>query len=375
MSKKYYILGVDDEPVNRNILLEALAESFEIVCVADGHACLQSMQQRLPDLVLMDVKMPHMDGLETCRQIRTLFEDEAIPIIFVSALGSQDERMAGYQAGGDDYLVKPFDEDELLTKINLLLANREALANLKRMAQEARQVAFTAMSSAGEMGELLRFLQDSLNCAEEKSLSERLFATLDSLGLDGILRLNSGGEVTFYNRSSLFHPLEKSVLGHCGTDQRMITFGKSAIFSTARAMLFIRCMPVDDEESYGRIKDALAMLLAGVDARMQALENAAQMAKREKQLSDIVLALDKATREILASQAQLREQIVQRFSQLIQEMQSAIDDTLIGGLTTEQEDQLMLIVTRAEKDTLTLISQEAALEEKLARIARGIQSK
>ncbi|MBF0097255.1 MAG: response regulator [Magnetococcales bacterium] len=373
MEQKPYILGVDDEPGNREILREALEEDFEIACVADGESCLATVRDRVPDLILLDVRMAPMDGLEVCRQLRDDFELPYIPVIFVSALGSVEERMAGYQAGGDDYLVKPFALDELVAKIRLMLEYRKQVYKLQQASNEARTVALTALTSASEMGEVLRFLQDSLRCNDHRSLADQVFSTLENLGLDGMLRLESEGTPTFYNRTSIVHPLGKSVLGHCGTDQRVTTFGKSAIFSSGAAMLFIRALPIEDEDAYGRLKDILAMLIVGVEARLGELQKSLNLIKREQTLAALLQSIEKTTAEIVASQAKVRTKIVKRFSQMIKEMEKAIDDTIGAGLTLEQEDCLMTIITSAEKDTIALISEEVDLERRLKQIAQGVR--
>ncbi|WP_193771218.1 response regulator transcription factor [Candidatus Magnetaquicoccus inordinatus] len=373
MSKQAYILAVDDEAMNREILREALEEEYVIECLADGPSCLAAVKERLPDLILLDVKMSPLTGLEVCRQLREDEDLPHIPIIFVSALGSLEERMAGYQAGGDDYLVKPFAIDELSSKIALLLEYSAQMQQLQQASREARHVAMTALTAAGEMGEILRFLQESLSCNDHRALADLLFATLDNLGLEGILRLGSAGTATFYNRTSIIHPLEKSVLGHCGTDQRVITFGKSAIFSSTQAMLFIRALPIEDEESYGRMKDMLAMLIMGVDARLVELQKSLHLAKREQALAQLLHSIEQTTAEIVASQAKVRNKIVMRFSQMIKEMEQAIDDTIGAGLSLEQEDCLMTIITKAEKDTIALISEEVDLERRLKQIVQGVR--
>ncbi|QYZ67591.1 MAG: hypothetical protein OI74_15445 [Gammaproteobacteria bacterium (ex Lamellibrachia satsuma)] len=107
------ILGVDDEPLNQIILEELLSNEFELISAENGQACIESVATRRPDLIIMDVNMPVLNGLETCRRLRQDPDYGELPIIFVSALASAEERLAGYEAGADDYITKPFDESEL----------------------------------------------------------------------------------------------------------------------------------------------------------------------------------------------------------------------------------------------------------------------
>ena len=113
MNSKPLILCVDDEPVNLTIMEELLQDNYELSIVKSGESCLQQVDIQKPDLILLDVNMPEMDGLETCARLKADAETAEIPIIFVSALASQAELMAGYEAGGDDYITKPFSEEIL----------------------------------------------------------------------------------------------------------------------------------------------------------------------------------------------------------------------------------------------------------------------
>ena len=111
MSSRALILCVDDEPVNLMILEELLQDSYELTSARSGAGCLQQVEMQKPDLILLDVNMPDIDGLETCARLKADPETAEIPIIFVSALASQEELMAGYEADSDDYITKPFSED------------------------------------------------------------------------------------------------------------------------------------------------------------------------------------------------------------------------------------------------------------------------
>ncbi len=110
------ILIVDDEPRNR-MILEELLEEFEIWTAASGQEALEQVPQIKPDVILLDVMMPHLDGFEVCRQLRAQPEHADTTIIFVSGKAMAEERKAGLEAGADDYVTKPFNHDELLAKI------------------------------------------------------------------------------------------------------------------------------------------------------------------------------------------------------------------------------------------------------------------
>jgi len=118
-----YILVADDEPVNQEIFEEILMDDFDVTIVENGEECLESIEDRIPDLLLLDVAMPKMNGLEVCRKLRANPKTKDLPVILVSAYASQADIDIGISAGANLYISKPFKIALLLDDINSLLAN------------------------------------------------------------------------------------------------------------------------------------------------------------------------------------------------------------------------------------------------------------
>ena len=113
------ILVVDDDPKIRSVLSRGLRfEGYTVQVAEDGTQALQLARLEAPDLVVLDVMLPGMDGLEICRRLR---QGMAAPILMLTARDAVPDRIAGLDSGADDYLVKPFDFDELLARIRALL--------------------------------------------------------------------------------------------------------------------------------------------------------------------------------------------------------------------------------------------------------------
>jgi two-component system OmpR family response regulator len=113
------VLVVDDDPHLREVVRFALAKAgFHVVEAADGREALASFAAAAPDLVVLDIVLPGMDGTEVCRQLRTT---SRVPIVFLSSRDDEVDRIVGLELGGDDYLTKPFSPRELVARVRAVL--------------------------------------------------------------------------------------------------------------------------------------------------------------------------------------------------------------------------------------------------------------
>ncbi|CAK8717655.1 histidine kinase [Candidatus Electronema halotolerans] len=126
------ILIVDDQPASLRILLSFLQDRhFELRVLQSGRQALEVVQEIEPDIILLDVLMPDMDGLETCRRLKKDKGMADIPVIFMTALNSVEDKIAGFKAGGVDYITKPFQQAEVLARISTHLSLKETRERLR----------------------------------------------------------------------------------------------------------------------------------------------------------------------------------------------------------------------------------------------------
>ncbi len=120
------ILVVDDDPPSVKMIAFLLREEgYDVITASNGREALRLVEERAPDLIILDIMMPHIDGLEVCRRIR---ERSDVPIIFLSAKGETSDRVLGLDMGADDYLAKPFEPAELLARVRAVLRRTESAA-------------------------------------------------------------------------------------------------------------------------------------------------------------------------------------------------------------------------------------------------------
>ena len=126
------ILIVDDIPANIQLLSQVLIENgYKVRKLISGERALKAVELQAPDLILLDIKMPRMDGYEVCRQLKASEATCAIPVIFISALDDVFDKVKGFEAGGADYIIKPFEPVEVLARVSAQL-------KMQRLQQQLR---------------------------------------------------------------------------------------------------------------------------------------------------------------------------------------------------------------------------------------------
>lgn len=139
------ILVADDEPVNLSLIKRRLEwEEYVIHTAQDGREAVEKARKLLPDLVILDVMMPVMDGLQACRMLKEDALTRDIPVIFLSALDDVDTKISGLSLGANDYISKPFRVEELLARVAVAIRLKHERDQLERSAEEARVRAETA---------------------------------------------------------------------------------------------------------------------------------------------------------------------------------------------------------------------------------------
>lgn len=125
------ILIVDDSPINIQILLDLLGDKYDVIVALDGKSALEIAMREKPELILLDIVMPSVDGYEVCSQLKQNPKTNSIPIIFLTAKTDEDSIEKAYEIGGNDYISKPFKPKELMARVKTQLELQSLIKNLE----------------------------------------------------------------------------------------------------------------------------------------------------------------------------------------------------------------------------------------------------
>jgi class 3 adenylate cyclase len=135
------VLLVDDTPTNLEILIDYFADSgFDVSIATNGEKALKQIEANPPDLILLDVMMPGIDGFETCRRIKANQNTKDIPVIFMTALSETADKLKGFEAGAVDYVTKPLHQEEVLARVNTHLTLRRMQQQLEEKERQTERL-------------------------------------------------------------------------------------------------------------------------------------------------------------------------------------------------------------------------------------------
>ena len=165
-----FILVVDDNPTNLAVLSEALnSAGLRFRVAIDGESALAQVDRNLPDLILLDVQMPGIDGFETCRRLKANPLTQSIPIIFTTAFSDTDNKAKGFALGAVDYIPKPFDQTEVLARLQVHLKLKKLTESLEHQvhdrtaALQKMQVQLVQQEKLSSLGEMIAGIAHEIN--------------------------------------------------------------------------------------------------------------------------------------------------------------------------------------------------------------------
>jgi len=262
MQEKQKILIVDDDECNRFLMERSLGKEYDIRSVGSGESCLETINEFIPDVFLLDVFMPGgMDGFELCQKIRSqnLFNDSLI--IFLSGLEEQEKKVYGYQVGADDFMSKEFGGSLLKEKIDSQLIRIKA-------SNDAIPI---QMTNAGEIAQVAQFFECINDAANYEVLAGQVIEMCKAFDVNAAIQMRIEKSTINLSTTGDVNTLETEFMYASRNANRICAFGKRSLFNFGRASLLVRVMP-EDTDKFVRYRDHLASVMSGVEARMRSLQ-------------------------------------------------------------------------------------------------------
>lgn len=334
------ILAIDDDKLTHHIIEESLAGFCKVIHAKNGDDGIRQANKYNPDIILLDVEMPGMSGYEVCQSIKQNKATSEIPVMFLSSKVGQAERIKGYSVGGADYILKPFNAQELMARIKILYQYRQQCSALQQDIAKANKTAEMAMIESGDMGRIMRFVCQSYHADNLEFLSEYFLEFFTPLHLNVVVVFWQHKHGAFYSQETGVCPLEQELLLQHKNAGRFVDIGHSTIINYPNISLLIKNMPMDKPALYGRYKDLFPHILEITNEKVATIQQYQNQLMRDSQLTeafkDVIGQLDN---------------------------QNAMQSNGVNQLTEQLEQLLLLIKTQPEQ---LLLSQ---LDERVTQLS------
>lgn len=326
----FKILIVDDAPQDIKLVMECLKDKYIINAATTGEKAIEIAGKSLPDLVLMDVSMPIMNGYDTCKAI---LRERKTNIIFLSANDSTEEILRGYAAGAIDYIVKPFHPDILHSKIEFALRRTEKKQAFSSENHHTRDEIYRL---------LLEFNKKCLNISSPQDFANTLITQCESVHLDCCVQIHSDTGIFESSSTGLVSKLEAEVLTRILQEEGNFFAHEQGLFFTHdNVALLVKNLSAD--KASDDIKTSLGALVENANTMLLNLDKIHAAAQGEKAgtANPALRAQLESAVELFSLQKLYKKEGVKIVDEALASMESTFVDM---GLTYNQEQTLISIL-------------------------------
>ena len=333
------ILIVDDMADNRLLLDALLSDKYTIQLAESGQQCLDMVSEKKPDLILLDLVMPVMDGFEVCAKLKDNYDTQNIPVIFITSSTCDDEKLKAYELGADDFINKPFNHDELTAKISKTLSGVASINEAKELANAAQQAALIAMTNSSELGMIIKFMESAGESESFEELAAQLDEVTQGFGLVCCFHFEFNDYSLNIGNGCVDGSLEARMIAEARKVGGIIGHGKRMFFNQKYVSMLVKNMPVDDDDKCGRYKDNLAVLLSSANGIAKTLGVEQSMMQQRRQLIKTTFdSTYERTQHVMGLVNLLESNTVH----VVQDIRLTFEEALFSlALTEDQENYLM----------------------------------
>ena len=366
MESAFKVCVVDDDPAVRDIICAMLDPDYPVEAFESAEACQAALTDTLPDLLLLDINLPGMNGYTFCQQIKSDGRLRKMPVIFVSGHDSPEERIAGYDAGGEDFIVKPFEPEELLRKVKVAQQIVQNQRTLAEQVEESEHLSSLVLASMDETGILLQFMSKLIAMNSAQEICAGGLELLRRYSLEGVVQTRLDGETLTMSASGTNLPLEASVIEHVRNQGRIFEFSRRSVHNFERVTLMINNLPLDDPEYCGRLRDHLSVAAQGIDSRLKALSDEIRSRRAEQGIQQ---ALENVGKTIIDLHEAHKVNAEASSSLIVGLQESLLNSFYKLGLTDNQEKFLQNMVGDFMTRMVELLDRGLQTQDSLRRLS------
>lgn len=363
--KQGNILIVEDDKSMRDVLKQVLQQDYELSFAEDGNSALMMFPLVKPDLVLLDIGLPDMSGLDVCRGLKATEISDQVSVMCVSGYDMAKDVLKAYRAGADDYTTKPFDAAVFKAKVDTLAKFQKQKLTLLEDNKNTEHVAFQSMLEASNYGEVIQFFKSTVAKESVEELVATFFNLMDSLQLSACIQVRAKQTLSLRSAHSPCSPIEVKLFNSLLHSGRIYCFNDRAVVNDKQVSILIKNMP-QDEVIKGRINDILCVIIELMEEKVSDIVRREQLATARTKVVNIGSSLSNRLAMIEdGASGQLDSA-----ANLVTELERGFD---FFDLTQEQEDFFKSLLDQSRVDLDNLQSCLSGLETELTELSLVLQ--
>lgn len=341
MSDRPIIFCVDDDVVSNVILESVFANDYEVEVFTSTEGCMRRLETQHPDILLLNLGLPDKDGFTFCRELKERYDTSAIPVVFISRNDLLDVRLAGYEAGGEDFIIKPYVIDEVRYRVNQIGERIRQQNILQQQLLGSEELSTLLLSNMDEYAALIKFMR-TLNEGEDvEGVAKAVLGMLRGFRLQGAVQVRMPGQCFTLSEAGRDHPMETATIAHVAKLDRIFQFKRCCAYNFDSLTVLVNNMPVEDADLCGRLRDHLAIGAEMADARIKAMAADHRFRSTQGQIKELLPDIQKTLHEGLERNELSHKEAVTHVRELIDQL--VISFTPLG-LSSELEEEITAMV-------------------------------
>ncbi|MCG9711340.1 response regulator [Shewanella insulae] len=347
---------VDDDRDYCELIVEMLQDEFKVSPFYGATEFRSALREKTPDLLLMDINLPDTDGITLCRELQET--NQEIAVLFVSGMNTLEERLKAYEVNAVDFIAKPFELKELLAKVHSVAHYVMKQRELIQAESVSRNMAFQSMTESSQYGCVLQFFRQCFLCNDHQTLADAFFELMQQLNLNTCLEIRGESVEYFAPSHAAISPIEANILELLDKHGRLYDFGCRTICNDKHVSFLIKNMPINDEVLYGRLRDIIAVVVEGLEARVLDISRQQTLTQVFVDIETLIGDINLATREH-----------DEKFSAALINMTTEIRGSFhVLDMTIEQEDYFTALIERNLKEVKSASQAFIRLQSALAKV-------
>jgi DNA-binding response OmpR family regulator len=364
---KLTLFAVDDDLPSRLVLQAIFADVYHLEVFDSAEACLERVKTVRPGIFLLNVGLPGMDGFEMCRRLKSDPLTNHTPVIFISRKDDTESRLAGYDAGGEDFLVKPYAIEDVRRKVDAVCKAVANAAALRQRIDDSEKLTLELFTNLGEYAVVIGFVQNLNQCASTEDVAEALLKAIRAYQLQGAVHVRDlHGQFTLSEEGRDL-PIECSVVDSVRNLGRTVEFKRRFACNLESLTILVKNMPIDNPSLCARIRDNLLIAAECANARIQAQQHQSRDSQSKVTASNAFDALQAVIFNFRSKYSQALYQSSLQTQTLLDELAQAFASL---GLSAEQENRIDEIVRTRIEQMSTIYDFSDEMYASLSAVAR-----